>query len=220
MKPWETHGSGRAPDGSELVLARRDTEWVIRVGQEILMSSRMRSSEEDLAWLACDGLETGARVLIGGLGLGFTLRAVLDRVPAETEVHVSELVPEVVEWVRGPVSELSGDALSDPRVRTLVSDVREPIQAASKEWHAILLDVDNGPDALTTDSNHWLYARRGLEAARRALVPGGRLAVWSAEHDPGFERRLASARFEVERHTVRARADNKGPRHTIWVARR
>jgi spermidine synthase len=150
--------------------------------------------------------------------MGFTLRAALGVLGPAAKVTVAELVPKIIEWAKGPMANLTAGCLSDPRVRVVEGDVASMIEAASGEYDAILLDVDNGPDGLTRAGNDRLYSSRGLEAARRALTPGGILAVWSAAPDTGFARRLSEARFEVDEVAVRARRNGKGPRHVIWFA--
>jgi spermidine synthase len=208
------------PGGGELKLFRRGDEYSIMLGANELMNSRKSGSEEALAALGCAPIRAcqGARVLIGGLGMGFTLRAALAELAADAEVVVAELVPGVVAWARGPMAALHGASLSDPRVQLLEADVAEPIAEARGAWDAILLDVDNGPDGITAEDNDALYGRRGLASARRALRPGGVLALWSAASDDAFAARLARAGFAVEEHVARA-AGGRGGRHIIWVAR-
>jgi spermidine synthase len=215
MKPWIELGRARAPGGGELTLHQRDREFVIRVDGAELMSSRVHGSEEALAEV---GIPTGAaapRVLVGGLGMGFTLRAALDAVPARGEVVVAEISDAVVEWNRGPLAELAGAPLADRRVAVHVGDVGEAIRGG--RFDAILLDVDNSPHALTRPGNDALYSERGLAAARKALRPGGRLAVWSAVRAPAFERRLRRGGYQVSVHSARARGDRGGASHVIYV---
>ena len=222
MKPWELLGETRAPDGTDLRLTRRDREYVILAAGKSLMSSRMHGSEEALATLACRDLGRYSRpsVLVGGLGMGFTLRATLDLLPAAAAVVVAELIPAVVEWNRGPLGPLAGHPLDDRRVRVELLDVGHVIAAHSNRFDAILLDVDNGPDAFTATGNAALYSDRGLGAAFAALRSTGVLAIWSAWEDRKFEQRLRYNGFEVEVVRVRARLKQGGPRHTIFVARR
>lgn len=220
MKPQSTLDRVTTPDGKELVLYERDGVYTIRVDGLELMSSRAHGSEEDLAELVIGELGTRRpRVLVGGLGMGFTLRAVLDLVPPDATVVVAELLPEVVAWNRGPLAELARSPLSDPRVSLEVVDVGRVMATRPAAFDGILLDVDNGPSALTDRRNADLYRKRGLEAARRSLGPGGVLGVWSASPDRPFERALARAGFTVRTETVRARRGTKGPRHTIFIAR-
>jgi len=190
------------------------------LGANELMNSRLSGSEEALATLACDRMPKSPRpaVLIGGLGMGFTLRAALGRLPAEAWVVVAELVPAVVAWAKGPMAEIFGGSLDDPRVAVVETDVAEPIRAARAAYDAVLLDVDNGPDGLTRDENDRLYDARGLAAVRAALRPGGVLAVWSSAPDRGFTARLKRAGFAVEEVTARAHAGRSGARHVIWLA--
>jgi spermidine synthase len=219
--PWEIIDRARAPDGAELVLARRGDEWVVRAGGRVLMSSRAHGSEEALAELALARVAAARAVLVGGLGLGFTLRAALDRLPADARVIAVELVPEVVRWNRGPLAELSGRALDDPRVRLQQGDVGARIAEARGAWDAILLDVDNGPAALAHRANRGLYGGRGVRACRDALRPGGVLAVWSAGPDERYRARLEDAGFAVEERTVPARGGaGRGVRHVVVLAAR
>lgn len=219
MKPWEQLGRAAMPDGSEMRLARRDTELVIFVDGKILMSSRMHGSEEHLAALGCRqlGAAGAPHVLVGGLGMGFTLRATLDLLPPEATVTVAELVPAVVEWNRGPLAPLGGRPLDDARVRIEPGDVGAVLRAHRDTYDAILLDVDNGPSAFTTGANDGLYDNAGVAAAFAALKPGGALAVWSAWEDRKFEQRMRFHGFTVEMQRVRARLKKGGPRHTIFL---
>jgi spermidine synthase len=205
--------------GGELRLVRRGDDFWIMIGANALMSTRLRGSEEALATLACDRIAGRSRpaMLIGGLGMGFTLRAALGALPRDAEVVVSELVPAIVAWARGPMAHVHGSSLEDPRVRIDEGDVGDLIAAARAQYDAILLDVDNGPDALSRESNDRLYDIEGLRRARSALRPGGLLAVWSAAADPVFARRLGKAGFAVEEVTVRAHAGKKGAKHMIWL---
>jgi spermidine synthase len=216
--PWETLGRERAPDGGELVLYRRGGEFVIRVDGRELMSSRAHGSEEEMATRACTGLAAGARVLVGGLGLGYTLRAALDALPAAADVVVAEVVPAVVEWNRGPLAPLAGRPLDDARVRVHAGDVAQAMRGGTR-FDAILLDVDNGPVALTRKANHVLYSPTGLMTARAALRPRGQLAVWSAHRDDRFVTRLRKAGFSVEVADVPARGRAGGPLHTLFLAK-
>ncbi|WP_118856380.1 spermidine synthase [Sphingomonas mesophila] len=223
MKMRELIGTARVPGGGEdLRLFRRDRDYMIVLDRNELMNSRMSGSEEQLATLACARLASRAtpRFLIGGYGMGFTLRAALAVLPAKASVVVAELVPEIIAWARGPMVELTANCLDDPRVSVIEGDVATVIAAARGEYDAILLDVDNGPDGLTRAENDGLYSASGLAAAKAALTPGGILAIWSAADDPAFTRRLGTAGFNVTTEKVRARANGKGPHHTIWLAAR
>ncbi|HYO98278.1 MAG TPA: MnmC family methyltransferase [Polyangiaceae bacterium] len=206
-------------DGTEFVLARRGEEWVVRVGGRVLMSSRMHDSEEALAEYAIDRAPEPTSVLVGGLGLGFTLRAVLDRVPEDTKVVVAELVPNLVDWNRMHVGELAGHPLSDPRCEVIVGDVYDTIKRSSRSFDVILLDVDNGPIALSQAKNQRLYSEHGVRACHRALRPHGILAIWSAGPNARFERRLAAAGFDVEVTRVAARSGSRA-RHVLFLAER
>ncbi|WBO24003.1 spermine/spermidine synthase domain-containing protein [Sphingomonas abietis] len=220
MTPRELIGSAQVPGGAELRLFRRGEDFMIVLDRNELMSSRMSGSEEALATMSCERLRDlrAPHLLIGGYGMGFTLRAALGLLGADARVTVAELVPEIVEWARGPMADLAAGCLDDPRVTLLQQDVAAVIAAGAGEYDAILLDVDNGPDGLVRDANDRLYTMRGLALAKAALKPGGVLAVWSAGSDDVFARRLASAGFAVEEVAVRARSNGKGPRHVIWFA--
>jgi spermidine synthase len=183
------------------------------------MNIRMHHSEEALARLGCAGLPPKAHVLIGGLGMGFTTRAALGALGPEARITIAELIPEVVEWNRGPLAHLAERPLDDPRVEVRVEDVARVIDGHRAAFDAILLDVDNGPDAFTAASNAALYSVRGLERARVALRSGGCLGVWSVEDDPRFTRRLHRAGFTVEKHRVPPRPDTSA-RHVVWIAHR
>ena len=221
MKPWEILGQARTPDGATMTLTRSGSEHVIRVDGQHLMSSRMHGSEDALAALACAEVRAVKRptVLVGGLGMGFTLRATLDLLPPEARVVVVELLPAVVVWNRSLLGELAGHPLSDPRVMVEVADVGAVMQIGAGRFDAILLDVDNGPSAFTSSDNEGLYDEQGLAAAWAALTPGGVLAVWSAKDDRRFQQRLRGAGFTVKVEHVRGHL-NKGPRHVIFVGHR
>ena len=222
MIPREHLGTARVPGGAELRLYRRGGDFMIVLERNELMNSRMRGSEEALATMAIARLrEPGAaRLLVGGYGMGFTLRAALAALGPAARVTVAELVPEIIEWARGPMAALSAGCLDDRRVRVAEADVADLIAEAPAAWDAILLDVDNGPDGLVRAANDRLYSAAGLAAAKAALRPGGVLAIWSAAPDAAFARRLAQAGFAVEEVAVRARENGKGPRHVIWFARK
>ncbi len=220
MKAWELLGRTRTPGDADMTLMRRDREYVILAGGKSLMSSLMHGSEEALAAFGCRRARTldAPCVLVGGLGMGFTLRAALDLLPPDAVVIVAELVPAMVEWNRGPLGPLAGHPLKDPRVRVEAGDVAATLAASRTRFDAILLDVDNGPDAFTASDNARLYDDRGIAAARAALKPGGVLAVWSAWEDRKFGQRLRYAGFSVSVEHVRARLKKGGPHHTIFLA--
>ncbi len=219
MKHLKVLGETLAPDGTVLKLAHRDNEYVILANGKSLMSSGMYGSEEALATLACGRARTLERpcVLIGGLGMGFTLRATLDFLPADAMVVVAELVPDVVEWNRGPLGPLAGYPLKDKRVRIIVEDVAVTLRSSPEKFDAVLLDVDNGPAALTASNNGWLYEDRGIATALDALKKDGVLAVWSAREDRKFEKRLRYGGFAVQVERVRGRLKKGGPHHMIFL---
>jgi spermidine synthase len=221
MIPWVKIDTARIPgtDG-ELRLMRRGAEFSIKLGTNELMNSRLSGSEAALATLAAKKIEKVAKphVLIGGLGMGFTLRAALGVLGSKAQVVVAELVPAVVAWARGPMAEIFGDSLNDPRVRVLETDVTEVIRSRARTFDAILLDVDNGPEGLTRKANDALYDSAGLQAAHAALHPGGVLAVWSSGPNPTFAKRLRGAGFAVNEVAVRATGRGGGARHVIWIA--
>jgi spermidine synthase len=204
-----------------LRLIQRGGEFSIMLGANELMNSRLSGSEEAMASLAIDALgeRQAPHWLIGGLGMGFTLRAALSLLSPEAKVTVVELVPAIIAWARGPLAEVFGESLTDPRVAIVEADICDAVGSARSTYDAILLDVDNGPDGLTRDSNDWLYGRVGLERARLALKPAGVIAVWSASSDAAFGRRMTDAGFATETHRVRA-GRGKGAHHTIWIGQR
>ncbi len=221
MKPWELLDSVPVPGGSELLaLYRRDREYSIRVDGLELMNSRVHGSEDALAELVCARLKGNQdpKILIGGLGMGFTLAATLQHLEELGRVEVAELVPAVVRWNLGPMAELCGDPLRDKRVTVREGDVAQLLRANSESYDGVMLDVDNGPDGFTRSANNWLYSRAGLQAAHSVLKPSGVFAVWSAGPDPVFSKRLRQSGFAVEEVTVRARGKKGGSRHMIWVA--
>jgi spermidine synthase len=220
VKAFQLLGQAATPDGTALKLVRRDDEYIILAGGKSLMSSRMHGSEEALAAFACERARTLTRpsVLIGGLGMGFTLRATLDLLPPDATVVVAELVPAVVEWNRGPLGPLAGHPLKDKRVRVETGDVAVTLSSRTGQFDAVLLDVDNGPIAFTASNNAGLYDDRGIAAARAALKMEGVLAVWSAQDDRKFEQRLRHGRFDVQVQRVRGRLKKGGPRHTIFLS--
>jgi spermidine synthase len=222
MKPLEQLATARAPDGEELKLMRRGDDFMIVLDRNELMNSRMSGSEEALATMTAERLggRASAHFLIGGYGMGFTLRAALGALGPDARLTVAELVPEIIAWARGPMAALANGCLGDRRVTVVEADVADLIAAGRGGCDAILLDVDNGPDGLVRQANDRLYTPAGLAAAKAALTPGGVLAVWSAAPDRAFAARLRRVGFEVDEVTIRARSNGKGPRHTIWFARR
>ena len=220
MIPWLQLDSAKVPGGrEELRLKRRGGEFSIMLGANELMNSRLSGSEEALARLSCARI-SGRRqpaMLIGGLGMGFTLRAALAELGRDATLVVAELVPAVVAWARGPMAGLFAGSLDDPRVEIREADVVDVIRSGKGVYDAILLDVDNGPDGLSRSANDRLYDMKGLAAARAALTSGGVLAVWSAHPDSGFAARLKKSGFDVEEVNTRARG-KRGARHVIWLA--
>jgi spermidine synthase len=209
MKPWLTLGEAQAPDGTPLRLQQRGAEFAIRAGGQVLMASHQHRSEEQLARAGLSERRTAARqVLIGGLGLGYTLRAALDLLGPQARVVVAELVPAVVAWNQGPLAHLAGQPLKDRRVEVAVGDVRDQLQPGA--WDAVLLDVDNGPSALTQQANAGLYSAAGLASLRKALRPGGRLALWSAVPEPSFIGRLRRAGLGAQMLPA-------GGRHVVYL---
>lgn len=221
MQPWIHLATATAPQGDTLRLLRRGDEFSIRLdGGNELMNSRLGGSEEALATHALELLAGRAapRVLIGGLGMGFTLRAALTVAPPDARFIVSEIVPDLTDWASQYMAGVFGDCLADPRVEIRTGDVGAEICDARTAFDAILLDVDNGPDGLTRADNDALYGMAGLQSARRALTLGGVLAIWSATHDPAFTKRLSESGFHVNAQTVRASRTKRGSRHVIWTA--
>lgn len=221
MIPWVQIDEATLPGSKNtLRLKQRGDEFSIMLGSNELMNSRVSGSEQALAALACERMEKIAkpRILIGGLGMGFTLRSALEALGPDARVDVAELVPAVISWARGPMQSVFHQCLEDPRVHLLETDVQAPIEHNKAVYDAILLDVDNGPDGLTHQNNNSLYEASGLGKTRRALRPGGVLAVWSSGPDAGFTRRLKRAGFVVEEVKTRARGSRGGARHVIWLA--
>ncbi len=222
MIPWEKLAKGKAPDGQDLELRRRGHEYLIYAGGYDLMSSEDDRSSIALSELGCAHL-TGkqrARDLVGGLGMGYTLRAALDNVSETSTVEIAELVSAVVDWNREWLGELAGKPLDDSRTKLLLGDVRKPIRTARNSYDAILLDVDNGPDALAHKQNDGLYGKKGIDEAFVALRPGGVFGVWSFDDEPKFTRRLEKRGFDVKTHRVSASRKGRGRYHQIWIARK
>lgn len=224
MDRWTTLERTTIPaSNKELSLLQRGDDFAIRIAGEQgdLMNSRQHHSEDMLAELGCARLSAtdNARVLVGGLGMGFTLAAVLKTVTASAEVVVAELVPAVVEWNKGPLGECAGRPVDDQRTHIHIGDVAEQIKQGATAFDAILLDVDNGPDPMTHSDNEWLYSLAGLQYIYEALRPEGIVAIWSAGDDEAFRMRLNKTGFKVQVRTVRARP-GKGSRHKIFMAQK
>ena len=217
MRAWETVGRARAPDGTEMALARRGEEWVVRYAGRVLMSSRAHGSEDALAALALGRAASRRAILVGGLGLGYTLRAALELSPPEARLVVAEVVPEIAAWNRGPVAHLARRPLDDPRVRVELRDVTALVAGARGAFDAILLDVDNAPGSPVLRGNDRLYGDDGVRACRQALADGGVLAVWSAGPDDRYLQRLERAGFDAEARAVAPRGGGPG-RHVVFLA--
>lgn len=223
MIPWMTIDRAEVPGGGgEIRLMRRGPEFSIKLGQNELMNSRVTGSEQALATLVCRKIASveSPHLLIGGLGMGFTLRAALAALGPSARIDVAELIPAVVAWARGPMAGLFGDSLTDTRTTIREVDVGEVIRSARSAFDAILLDVDNGPEGLTRKANDALYDQQGLQAARAALRPGGVFAVWSSGENPKFTKRLRDAGFDADEVRIRAMGARGGARHMIWLATR
>ncbi|HSM53825.1 MAG TPA: spermidine synthase [Erythrobacter sp.] len=223
MLPRETLATAEIPGGDKLTLVSHGRDFIIMLGRDELMGTRMQFSEEQLAELTLDRVTAPApRVLVGGYGMGFTFRAALAKLGGRGRVIVAEVVPEILDWAKGPLAHLTGDTLDDPAGEIVIADVAalidDAVDGTTLRYDAILLDVDNGPDGIVREGNERLYTRTGIARMRDALNPGGVLAVWSAAPDNKFTVRLKDAGFAVDVQTVRARPNNKGPRHTIWFA--
>ncbi len=223
MIAWENIDRVKIPgQEQEITLQKRGEEFSIRISGMELMNSRVHGSEDELARLTCERLKQrdGLRILIGGLGMGFTLSSALKHTPANTRIIVSELIPAVIQWNREYLGHLSGMPLDDPRVQVKQEDVAKTIRNKKSFWDAILLDVDNGPEGLALKENNWLYSSSGLKASFNALRPGGILSVWSAGDNEAFTLRLRQCGFHTEKKIVRARNSQKGGRHTLWLAQK
>ena len=219
MLTWEPVETARIADGSEFVLASHEGDWVVRVGQRILMSNRMHDSEEALAEEAIDRVEDPRSILVGGLGLGYTLRAVLDNISPNAQVTVAELVPELVDWNRRHLGALNDHPLDDPRVGVVVGDVFDLLKRSPRTYDVILLDVDNGPSALAQPKNQRLYGEPGVRACHAALQTDGVVAVWSNGPNARYQRKLERSSFEVEVLDVAARAGSRA-RHVLFIGRK
>ncbi|SHE91683.1 Spermine/spermidine synthase [Microbulbifer donghaiensis] len=224
MKPWVELGTAHIPNGGGiLTLRQREQEFSISLSgpRGELMNSRRFNSERELSLLGCAHLKqhSNARVVVGGMGMGYTLAAALEVLPPDAEVIVADLIPEVVEWNRGPLGACAGRPLDDSRCAVHIGDVRELLEKGDSDYDAVLLDVDNGPEGLTKSDNNWLYSLEGTSSIYESLTPGGMLAVWSAGPDTMYVHRLKKTGFDVEVKTVRERP-GKGARHTIFLARK
>lgn len=219
MNPWIHLDTAQIPGGGELKLMQRGRDYSIMSGMIELMNSRLYGSEVALCKLAWAKMpdRKAPRMLIGGLGMGFTLRAALADLPKDAKIEVAELVPEVIAWGRSHLSPLYGDCLDDPRVTIVQGDVADRLRDPKPAYDLILMDVDNGPDGLNRDANDSLYSVAGLANLRRAVRPSGVVAVWSAGPDQAFAGRLRRSGFAVDEHRVGASPSGKGPRHVIWV---
>jgi spermidine synthase len=219
VKPFELLAETFSPDGTLIKLTRRGDEFFILADGLTLMSNRAHNSEDALARFSCQRARALNKpgVLIGGLGMGFTLRATLDLLPPAANVVVAELVPEVVEWNRGPLGPMAGNPLNDKRVRVDVANVADILSSSLAQFDVVILDVDNGPAAFTAEKNAALYTHDGIADIHRALNPAGVLAVWAARPDPKFVQRLRNAGFTAQAHHVRGHTNNRGPRHTIYI---
>jgi len=220
MKPWITAGEAVSPDGTRLELVEHDGEYIIKADYLPLMSTRMHHSEVELARVVCKKLKPGAKVMIGGLGLGYTLRSTLDLLPKDGKVVQVELVPEVIEWNRGPLGPFADHPLKDPRTELAQDDVSKVIRNAHNEYDSIMLDIDNGPSPLVDERNAWLYTDSGLQAIRKALKNGGHVAIWSADDEPSFPARMRHNGFRAERHRIQAHKGKGGIRHVIFTGRK
>ncbi|MCK5097795.1 MAG: hypothetical protein KAR45_06805 [Desulfobacteraceae bacterium] len=220
MIPWEKIDMAEVPGHKgEITLQRRGSEFSIRTSGTELMNSRLHSSEDALAELTINHIKKpGIKILIGGLGMGYTLAAALEQSEPDTLITVSELVPAVVKWNREHLGHLAGMPLEDSRVTVKVEDIAKTIENKQSAWDIILLDVDNGPEGLTRKANDRLYSKAGLQNTFFALQPEGILGIWSSNDDKAFTRRLKQSGFQVDTKTVRARKSKKGSKHTIWLA--
>ncbi|MEX1024522.1 MAG: spermidine synthase [Planctomycetota bacterium] len=217
MKPTVKLAAFETDDGLRLELFEHDGDHEIRCNGLGLMESRKHHSEEELARLGLEGVEAGATVMIGGLGMGYTLRAALDLLPPQARAIQVELLPAIVEWNRGPLAHHARYPLDDPRTELVIADFAQEVARHRGTLDAILVDIDNGPSALVDEKNAWVYTDPGLTVMRRALAPGGRVAWWSAYDEPGFRARLRSHGFTVEQHTVHARPNRRGPKYFVLV---
>ena len=220
MKPWNTVGEAVSPDGTRLELVEHDGEYIIKGDDMPLMSTRMHFSEMELARLVCTKLKSNAKVMIGGLGLGYTLRSALDLIPKDGVVVQVELVPEVIEWNKGPLGSFNNHPLKDTRTEIVQDDISKVIRQSQNSYDSIMLDVDNGPSPLVNERNAWLYTDNGLRSIRNALKNGGKVAIWSANDEPRFISRMKRNGFLGEKHRIQAHQGKGGIRHVIFTGRK
>ena len=222
MKPNHTLAETKTPNGARMTLVEHDGDYCIRVNGQQLMHSAVTTSEIQLGTTGCErhaGIKVGVRVLIGGLGLGFTLKSVLQKIGRHDTVEVAELFPEIVAWNRTFLAGLNGKLLADPRVKVLEEDVKVVLRRAAKApYDVVILDIDNGTTAMVKDENHELYQQRGMDVIALALKPGGRAAVWSACPDPAIEKRLKKAGFAVQAVPAKLYATAKRSAYMIYLA--
>ena len=220
MKPWNTVGKAVSPDGTRLELVEHDGDYVIKADDLPLMSTRMHFSEMELARLVCTKLKSKAKVMIGGLGLGYTLRSALDLIPKDGVVVQVELVPEVIEWNKGPLGSFNNHPLKDTRTEIVQDDISKVIRQSQNNYDSIILDVDNGPSPLINERNAWLYTNQGLQSIRKALKNQGQVAIWSANDDPRFISHMKRNGFLAEKHYIQAHKGKGGIRHVIFTGRK
>ncbi len=220
MKPWNTVGEAVSPDGTRLELVEHDGEYIIKADDLPLMSTRMHFSEMELARLVCTKLKSNAKVMIGGLGLGYTLRSALDLIPKDGVVVQVELVPEVIEWNKGPLGPFNNHPLKDTRTEIVQDDISKVIRQSQNNYDSIILDVDNGPSPLINERNAWLYTNRGLQSIRKALKTQGQVAIWSANDDTRFISHMKRNGFLAEKHYIQAHKGKGGIRHVIFTGRK
>ena len=220
MKPWNTVGKAVSPDGTRLELVEHDGDYVIKADDLPLMSTRMHFSEMELARLVCTKLKSNAKVMIGGLGLGYTLRSALDLIPKDGVVVQVELVPEVIEWNKGPLGPFNNHPLKDTRTKIVQDDISKVIRQSQNNYDSIMLDVDNGPSTLVNERNAWLYTNQGLQSIKNALKDKGKVAIWSANDEPRFISHMKRNGFIAERHHIQAHKGKGGIRHVIFTGRK
>ena len=220
MKPWNTVGKAVSPDGTRLELVEHDGDYVIKADDLPLMSTRMHFSEMELARLVCTKLKSKAKVMIGGLGLGYTLRSALDLIPKDGVVVQVELVPEVIEWNKGPLGPFNNHPLEDKRTEIVQDDISKVIRQSKNNYDSIMLDVDNGPSTLVNERNAWLYTNQGLQSIKNALKDKGKVAIWSANDEPRFISHMKRNGFLAERHHIQAHKGKGGIRHVIFTGRK